>query len=211
MNGRGENDDQIRSGDDRRRYSRRMHARWLPALAMLAILALPVRAGAQARGPVGTSSSGHAHPGSPSPGPTVRRPSPTAGIVAPFRGVGAHRPMLVRSSVFGLVVFDPYWWLDPGVNVVSVDSVAPPAAMPGPGPILSGGLQLDVEPRRALVYVDGLLAGTVDQFKGYFRHLETRAGFHVITFLAPGYDPLTIEVTVAPNKTDTYRGFLNRR
>jgi len=116
--------------------------------------------------------------------------------------------MLVRSSVFGLVAFDPYWWLAPEVDV---DSVAPPAAMPTSGPILSGGLQLDVEPRRAFVYVDGVLAGTVDQFKGYFQNLETSAGFHVITFLAPGYDPLTVEVTVIPNRTDTYRGFLNRR
>jgi hypothetical protein len=60
------------------------------------------------------------------------------------------------------------------------------------------------------VYVDGILTGTVDQFKGYFQHLETTAGFHVIGFLAPGYDPLTVDVTVAPNKTTTYRGFLNR-
>jgi hypothetical protein len=82
--------------------------------------------------------------------------------------------------------------------------------MPAPGPILSGGLQLDVEPRRALVYVDGVLAGTVDQFKGYFLHLETSAGFHVITFLSPDYEPLTIGVTVSPNQTTTYRGSLNR-
>jgi len=129
-------------------------------------------------------------------------------MVAPFRGAGARRPILARSSFFGLVAFDPYWWLDPEIPV---ESVAPPAAMPRPGPILIGGLQLDVEPRRAFVYVDGLLAGTVDQFKGYFQHLETSAGFHVITFLAPDYDALTIEVTVVPNKTTTYRGFLNRR
>ena len=78
------------------------------------------------------------------------------------------------------------------------------------GSSLSGGIQLDVEPRRALVYVDGVLAGTVDQFKGYFQHLETSAGFHVVTFLAPDYEPLTVGVTVVPNKTTTYRAFLNR-
>jgi hypothetical protein len=75
---------------------------------------------------------------------------------------------------------------------------------------MSGGIQLDVEPRRALVYVDGVLAGTVDQFKGYYQHLQTSAGFHVIEFLAPDYEPLAVGVTVVPNKTTTYRAFLNR-
>lgn len=115
--------------------------------------------------------------------------------------------MLLRLSLLGLVVFDSYWWLAPGAGD---EDVAPSTPMPSSGPRLSGGLQLDVEPRRALVYVDGVLAGTVDQFKGYFLHLETDAGFHVIDFLAPDYEPLTVGVTVVPNKTTTYRGFLNR-
>ena len=73
-----------------------------------------------------------------------------------------------------------------------------------------GGLQLDVEPRRAFVYVDGFLIGTVDQFKGYFQHLETTAGYHVIEFISPDYEPLMTGVTVVPNMTTTYRAFLNR-
>lgn len=73
-----------------------------------------------------------------------------------------------------------------------------------------GGLQLDVEPRRALVYVDGILVGSVDQYKGYFQHLETTAGYHVLEFISPDYDPLITEVTVVPGKTTTYRGFLNK-
>ena len=60
------------------------------------------------------------------------------------------------------------------------------------------------------MYVDGVLAGTVDQFKGYFQHLEISAGFHVIDFLAPDYEPLTVPVTVVPNKTTTYRASLIR-
>jgi hypothetical protein len=114
--------------------------------------------------------------------------------------------MLVRSPVLGLIVFDPCWWLAPDVG----DEIVALPAMPPLDPLLSGGLQLDVEPRRALVYVDGVLTGTVDQFKGYFQHLETSAGFHVISFLTPDYEPLTIGITVVPNKTTTYRGFLNR-
>jgi len=85
-----------------------------------------------------------------------------------------------------------------------------PLAMPPSGTSLAGGLQLDVEPRRALVYVDRVLAGTVDQFKGYYQHLEISAGFHVIDFLAHDYEPLSVGVTVVPNQTTTFRGFLNR-
>ncbi len=115
-----------------------------------------------------------------------------------------HRPLRFRSSFLGIIVVDPYWWLYPDVH----DEFVRPTSAAGPS--LSGGIQLDVEPRRALVYVDGVLAGTVDQFKGYYQHLETSAGFHVIDFLAPDYEPLTVGVTVVPNKTTTYRAFLNR-
>ncbi len=37
-----------------------------------------------------------------------------------------------------------------------------PPPVPFASPRLMGGLQLDVEPRRAFVYVDGILVGTVD-------------------------------------------------
>ena len=114
--------------------------------------------------------------------------------------------MHFRSSTFGLVAFDPYWWLAPDAGDENL--TPPPEALPGPR--LPGGLQLDVEPRRAFVYVDGVLAGTVDQFKGYFQHLDTTAGYHVIEFISPDYDPLVVGVTVVPNRTTTYRGFLNR-
>jgi hypothetical protein len=105
-----------------------------------------------------------------------------------------------------LFAFDPHWWLAPDVVDNNVATL-PPAV---PGPRLTGGLQLDVEPRRALVYLDGVFVGTVDQFKGYFQHLETAAGYHIVEFIAADYDPLIAEVTVAPAKTTTYRASLNR-
>jgi len=184
-----------------RRYSGRMQARWLSALAIAATatLASPLPLSAQARGTVVVTTGRHARPASPAPQPSTLRPFPTVGVLPPVRGPRNHRPMLFRSSLVGLFAFDPYWWLDPEVGVIPTEES-----------VLTGGLQLDVEPRRALVYVDGVLAGTVDQFKGYFQHLETTAGYHVISFLTPDYEPLTIGITVVPNKTTTYRGFLNR-
>jgi hypothetical protein len=74
-----------------------------------------------------------------------------------------------------------------------------------------GGLQLDVEPRRALVYVDGWFLGVVDEYSGYYHHLDLFAGPHHVVFVASGYDPLIALVTVSPERTTTYRGSLNRR
>ena len=107
--------------------------------------------------------------------------------------------------MFGLVLFDPSWWWDP--NVVD-QTVMPPVLLPDERPM--GGLQLDVEPRRALVYVDGQYLGIVDDFSGYYHHLETGAGAHVIEMVAPDYEPLITEVLVSAGRTTTYRASLNR-
>jgi len=178
--------------------------RWPLVFATVGILAFPPYLGAQPRRSVGgTSRPMTADPGLRSPAPSIRGrlPAPTIGIVAPFRGTHVHGSTPFRSSVLGLVFVDWYWWLYPDVG----DEIA---ARPLAG--LSGGLQLDVEPRRAFVYVDRVLAGTVDQFKGYYQHLQIGAGFHVIDFLAPDYEPLTVGVTVVPNQTTTFRAFLTR-
>jgi len=74
-----------------------------------------------------------------------------------------------------------------------------------------GGLQLDVEPRRARVYVDGWLVGVVDEFSGYYHHLDLPGGPHRIELVASDYDLLLVEVVVSPNRTTTYRGSLNHR
>jgi hypothetical protein len=73
---------------------------------------------------------------------------------------------------------------------------------------LIGGLQLDVDPRSAQVYVDGAYAGLVSDFSGYYKHLEIVAGAHLVTICAPNYDPLTISVAITPGRTTTHRGTL---
>jgi len=84
---------------------------------------------------------------------------------------------------------------------------APPSADDGRP---RGGLQLDVDPRRALVYVDGWFVGIVDSFSGYYHHLDLAAGRHQIELVASDYEPLVVEVVVSPSRTTTYRGSLNR-
>jgi hypothetical protein len=196
-----------------------MRARWLLAVVVVAVVVVPRDANAQG-GSIGThvggAPAGRPAGGRPTPRPsgptsasTNRRPPAGVTIIPGFPGTRGHRPNYFRSSIFGLVVFDPYWWVAPDLgDETAMPPLPPPPPFASPRPM--GGLQLDVEPRRALVYVDGILVGTVDQYKGYFQHLETTAGYHVLEFLSPDYDPLITEVTVVPNKTTTYRGFLNR-
>jgi hypothetical protein len=50
----------------------------------------------------------------------------------------------------------------------------------------------------------------VSDFSGYFTHMEIAAGPHLVTVLAPSYEPLTFFVNVAPGRTLTWRGALTR-
>lgn len=104
------------------------------------------------------------------------------------------------------MVFDPSWLWAPSVAGEMLLPASPPSHQQRP----VGGLQLDVEPRRALVYVDGSFAGLVEDFSGYYRHLETSAGWHIIEIVAPDYQPLVFDVAVSPGRTTTYRSSLNR-
>jgi len=75
----------------------------------------------------------------------------------------------------------------------------------------SGSLRLRVSPREARVYVDGALAGIVDEFDGLTNHLRLPAGPHQIEFRADGYESLKMDVTVPDGKTRTERASLKRR
>lgn len=75
----------------------------------------------------------------------------------------------------------------------------------------TGSLRLRVNPKEASVYVDGALAGIVDEFDGLSDHLRLPAGRHQIEFRAEGYEPLSRDVVVEAGKTLTERASLKRR
>jgi hypothetical protein len=189
-----------------------MRASWLIAFAAIAAFGFPARLDAQG-GSIGThipatagARPGVGRPAPRAPGASIRRPVGTITTASPAGGY-AHRTCVFRSPILGFFAFDPYWWVAPDFVAENPDVAPPP--MP-PAPRMLGGLQLDVEPRRALVYFDGYLIGTVDQYKGYFQHLETTGGYHVLEFISPDYEPLMTGITVVPEKTTTYRASLNR-
>jgi hypothetical protein len=83
---------------------------------------------------------------------------------------------------------------------------APPAPEPAAHDVdepALGFLQLRVQPRTAEVYVDGALAGTVDDFGGRGAR-QLPAGPRRVEILAPGYETLTFDVRVPENDTVTF-------
>jgi len=202
------------------RYSTRMKAWWNVALVSLVMVNAPERLVGQVRASGGSrpaAAAGSSRPSSPSrPGagpsrpssPSTHQPFTSTMLFAPTPGplAGRHGAFPFRSSRFGLVLVAPLWpWGLSDVDQAFVPQPAPFSVESG-----AGGLQLDVEPRHAQVYADGWYVGAVDDFRGYYHHLEIGAGPHIIEIVAPDYEPLIIRVTVSPGRTTTYRGTLNR-
>ena len=71
-----------------------------------------------------------------------------------------------------------------------------------------GNLRLQVAPRDAEVWVDGYYVGVVDEFDGRFQSLRLESGPYRIDIVAPGYEPLVVDVRITPGRTTTYRGEL---
>jgi len=75
----------------------------------------------------------------------------------------------------------------------------------------TGELRLQVHPKHAEVYVDGYFAGHVDDFDGIFQGLRLEEGEYHIEIVAPGYEPLEIDIRILPGRKTTYRGDLRPR
>ena len=73
-----------------------------------------------------------------------------------------------------------------------------------------GYLRLEVEPESAQVFVDGLYAGTVSDFRRSGGG-TLDAGPHRIEFRAEGYDSQSVELRIRANDVLSYRGTLTRR
>jgi hypothetical protein len=65
-----------------------------------------------------------------------------------------------------------------------------------------GSLQLQMQPITALVYIDGLYVGSVDDLRAG-RRLEV--GPHRLEVRAPGYQSISIDIRIDPGETTFYR------
>jgi hypothetical protein len=115
----------------------------------------------------------------------------------PSTGPRVSGPPLPRLPIWG------HWSIGRLPEAVALDQ--PPLGPDAP----TGGVQLDIQPWSAQVYVDGASVGRVEQFRGYYQHLTLPAGPHVIAVVAPDRDPLIFVVTVVPGRTVTQRATLS--
>jgi hypothetical protein len=129
-------------------------------------------------------------------------------VGAQVRGRLISRPMIPssapRSAVSPRLPF-PIWWNWVVVTLPGAVTLEQPPLGPNAP---TGGVQLDILPWSAEVYVDGASVGRVEQFSGYYQHLTLPAGPHVIAVVAPGRDPLILGVTVVPGRIVTQRASL---
>ena len=130
---------------------------------------------------------------------------------AQFRGRLTSRPQTPsaapRSPTAQPLPILPVWW-HWGVVVLPEPITLASPRISDDAP--TGGVQLDVLPWSAEVYVDGVRTGRVEDFRGYYQHLTLPAGPHVLAIVHPGYDPLVMDVVVVPERTITWRATLSR-
>ena len=77
----------------------------------------------------------------------------------------------------------------------------------GPG---GASLKVQVEPKNAEVYVDGHLAGIVDQFDGMFQSLSVEPGGREITVYLEGYRSIRQSLYLSPGSTYRIKGALEK-
>lgn len=103
---------------------------------------------------------------------------------------------------FGVGYYDPWWGPGWGWGWGPAWGMGwyPPF---GPAFIGSnaGSARLQVTPKQAEVYVDGYLAGVVDDFDGFFQRLDVAPGEHEVTLYLGGYETITEKVLFRPGAT----------
>ena len=112
----------------------------------------------------------------------------------------AHAP---RSSQFGSPFYGPFV---SGYSSVEDAAIAAPSA---PAGVPTGLLRLSVTPASAQVFIDSYFVGTVADLEAQ-RALTLPAGPHRIEIRAPYYQPLIVDVRIAPYEIVTYRAALER-
>jgi len=151
----------------------------------------------------GTPPYSRPRDGQTATGTAVRR---QPGDVPPVTDGGGHYPVYYPWGWGGIGVgayygwYDPWGWGDPyggGAAAYGYD--------------YDGAIKLKVKPRQADVYVDGYYAGAVDDFDGTFQKLKLEPGPHRIEIRLEGYETLSFEVRILPDKTLTYKGQLQKR
>jgi hypothetical protein len=122
------------------------------------------------------------------------------------------RGPVVRSSVvvIGGYRYAPYWYYDPWFQWGPY-GYPPPFGYPYYGQFdNTSSVRLEVTPRDAQVFVDGYVAGTVDDFDGVFQRLRVRPGSHQIAIYLEGYRTVVQNLYLNPGGDQKVRLTMER-
>jgi hypothetical protein len=128
---------------------------------------------------------------------------------------------------FGFVVFNPYgiwgstywnwyrggYWYDPypyGWYSGWGYGGSPSPSVRSDEERRLGSIRLKASPDTAMVYIDGALVGTVDDFNGLSDHLRLDEGVYQLELRAEGYLPYSGDLEVKAGKTLTERVSLKK-
>ena len=118
------------------------------------------------------------------------------------RGRPGGARVVASPLFFGYGFYDPFYWgWGPGWGF---PGWYPPFG-PAYGGTSAGSARLQITPKQAEVYVDGYLAGSVDDFDGVFQRLDVAPGEHELTIYLEGFQTITQKVYFQPGETVTIR------
>jgi hypothetical protein len=129
--------------------------------------------------------------------------SPSGGGRGP--GGGAHGPQVVHRGVYPAFYISPYWGAYyPAAFWWGMPYWGPAYgwyAFDGPGYVGASTARLLVTPHDTEVYVDGYLAGIVDDFDGVLQGLQLPPGSHSIELYREGHRAVRQEIYLSPGAT----------
>ena len=154
----------------------------LAAAACVVILLWAAPSDARQRGPAPAPAHGPVY------GPRPGGPHFSAGFYyGPYFGPYFYSPWFYSSLWWYPPYGYPYYWGAVGANV-----------------------RIQVQPKSAEVYVDGYLAGIVDQFDGMFQSLSVEPGEHEVTIYQEGFKSIRQRLYLSAGSTMRVKGALEK-
>jgi len=117
----------------------------------------------------------------------------------PRIGVGFYYGPYYGPYFYNPWFYSSYWWFPPyGYGYPYFWGAA------------GSSIRVQVQPKSAEVYVDGHLAGIVDQFDGMFQDLVVAPGSHEITVYLDGHKPIVQRLYLSVGKSYKIKGTMEK-
>jgi hypothetical protein len=125
------------------------------------------------------------------------RPGPPHG--GPHVGVGFYYGAYYGPYFYNPWFYSSFWWYPPyGYGYPYYYGA------------VGANIRIQVQPKSAEVYVDGNLAGIVDQFDGMFQNLVVEPGGHEITIYADGYHSIVKPLYLSVGTSYKIKGVMEK-